>query len=117
MFTLLQVLQSRALSRNAGDYPRPQPSHHHPAPLNPDTSQVKCGAVLHNSEALSQEKDKLEVLREIGMTNVRITEGATTLNQMTGTLQLQLHNTKPLILFGRDGGEDLHCVEECEVTQ
>lgn len=32
------------------------------------------------------EKDKLEVLREIGMTNVRITEGATTLNQMTGML-------------------------------
>ena len=33
-----------------------------------------------------QEKDKLEVLREIGMTNVRITEGLTTLNQMTGAV-------------------------------
>lgn len=32
------------------------------------------------------EKDKLEVLREIGMSNVRVTEGLTTLNQMTGML-------------------------------
>jgi hypothetical protein len=40
--------------------------------------------ILNVSESFYQEKDKLEVLREIGMTNVRITEGATTLNQMTG---------------------------------
>jgi hypothetical protein len=40
--------------------------------------------IVNVSQSFRQEKDKLEVLREIGMTNVRITEGATTLNQMTG---------------------------------
>ena len=57
----------------------------------------------------------MEVLREIGMTNVRITEGATTLNQMTGVLQRQRHNAKPLIIFDRNGCEDMCCAEECEM--
>ncbi len=69
----------------------------------------------------------MEVLREIGMTNVRITEGLTTLNQMTGTwTQKQTLNPLKEILspscashtpwiFYRNARENLRCSEKREV--
>jgi hypothetical protein len=66
----------------------------------------------------------LEVLREIGMTNVRITEGLTTLNQMTGTWT-QKQTLNPLkeistpscasYTFYRNARENLRCSEKREV--
>jgi hypothetical protein len=77
LFTLRsQVLQSGALPRDAREQP----------PSCPPPHFNRCSTPKPLLNRAGQEKDKLEVLREIGMTNVRITEGLTTLNQMTGAV-------------------------------